>query len=61
MLLHPFEKQLNLPALAIDFGDGDCRQNEVVGEKDKTFAPAQINEGDSAQSLGISVGGLHSR
>lgn len=61
MLLHPLEKQFDLPALPIDLGDGGCWQNEVVGEEDKTFASTQIDEGDSAQSFGIGVGGLYAR
>jgi hypothetical protein len=34
MLLDPLEEQLDLPATAIEVGDGQRRQEEVVGEED---------------------------
>jgi hypothetical protein len=30
MLFDPFEEQFDLPALFVDFSDGDCGQGEVV-------------------------------
>ena len=37
MLLDPFEKQLDLPAAAIEVGNRDSGKNEVVGQKHKRF------------------------
>jgi hypothetical protein len=38
MLLDVFEKQLHLPASAIQVGDGYCRKDKVVGQKHECFA-----------------------
>ena len=35
VLLDPFEEQFDLPAAAVQFGDGERRQDEVVGEEDQ--------------------------
>ena len=37
MLLDPFEKQLHLPAAAIQVSDGYCRKDKVVGQKHECF------------------------
>ena len=37
ILLDPFEKQLDLPAAAIEVGNRDSGKNEVVGQKHKRF------------------------
>ena len=31
MLLEPFEEEFDLPAAPKQFGDGQCREHEVVG------------------------------
>src|SRR4030095_13529613 len=38
MLLDPFEKQLDLPPATIKLGDGERRQDEIVGEKHQPLA-----------------------
>ena len=49
MLLDPFEKQFDLPAAAIQLGDGQCWQGEIVGEEHQTFAGHRIFEADSTK------------
>jgi len=44
MLLDPFEKQFDLPAAAIQLGDSQSRQCEIVGEKHQAFAGRRIFE-----------------
>jgi len=60
MLFDPLEKQLDRPALSIDFGDGVGWQDEIVGKEDEALVSSEIDEGDSAQSFGIGVGGFYS-
>ena len=38
MLLDPFEEQFDLPASAIELGDGQCWHGEVVGQEDERVA-----------------------
>ena len=49
MLFDPFEKQLDLPPAAIKFGDGQCRQDEIIGEKYQPLAGYWIFESDTTQ------------
>ena len=49
MLLDPFEKQLDLPAAAIQFGDGERWQDEIVGQKHQPLASVGIFESDTTQ------------
>src|SRR5258705_7492473 len=49
MLLDPFEKQLDLPAHAVELGDSERRQCEVVGQKDQPLAGLRIFEPDPSQ------------
>src|SRR3990172_10762811 len=49
MLLHPFEKQFDLPPASVKLGDGDGRQREVVGEEHQALAGLGILELDAAQ------------
>src|ERR1019366_1543875 len=49
MLLYPFEKKLDLPTASIEFGDGESRQCEVVGQEDQTFAGLRIFEANAPQ------------
>ena len=37
ILLDPFEKQLDLPSLLVNFRDGGCRQSEVIGDETICF------------------------
>ena len=38
MLLDPFEEEFDLPTASIEFGDGQSRHGEVVGQEDERFA-----------------------
>lgn len=49
MLLDPFEKQLDLPAATIKLGDGERRQDEIVGEEHQAFAGCGVFESDTTQ------------
>ena len=49
MLLHPFEKQFDLPPASVKLGDGDGGQREVVGEEHQALAGLGILELDAAQ------------
>ena len=51
MLLDPFEEQFDLPAAAIEFGNGERRQGEVVGQKDQRLVGLGILEADASQPL----------
>lgn len=53
MLFDPAEKQFDLPTTAIELGDRQSRQEEVVGEKHKTFLTHSIEVAHSPQSFGI--------
>ena len=58
MLLDPFEEQFDLPAAAIELGDGQRRHGEVVGQEDQRFAGFGIAIADAAQRVGIIVLGV---
>lgn len=49
MLLDPLEEEFHLPAAAIEFGHGQRRQREVVGEKDEGLGRLGILETNAAQ------------
>src|ERR1700730_5694919 len=49
MLFYPLEEQFDLPAHAIELGDGERREREVVREEDKSLGGLGIVELDSAQ------------
>ena len=49
MLFDPFEEQLDLPSTAIEIGDGDRREREIVGQEHEPFAGVGIFEFDAAQ------------
>jgi len=53
MLLDPAEKQFDFPTTPIELGDGQSRQQKVVGEKDKAFLTRPIEVAHPAQSFGI--------
>ena len=55
MLLDPFEEQFDLPAAPIQFGDGQSRDGEVVGEEDQRLAGFRVAITDAAQRVGIIV------
>ena len=65
MLLDPFEEQFDLPAAAIQLGDGPSRDGEVVGEEDQRLAGMGITIANTPQRvriivLGLGVGQHHS-
>jgi len=49
MLFDPFEKQFDVPTAAIQLGDGQCWQDEIVGEEHQAFAGRRIFEADSTK------------
>ncbi len=58
MLLDPFEEKFDLPAASIEFGDGQRRHGEVVGQKDQRLARFWIAIADAAHGDGIIVLGV---
>ena len=58
MLLDPFEEEFDLPAAAIEFGDGQRRHGEVVGQEDQCLACFGIAIADAAHGDGIIVLGV---
>ena len=57
VLLDPFEEEFDTPAGAIELGDGEGGQVEVVGEEDEFAAVFDIGEGDAAERFGVEAGG----
>ena len=57
MLFDPFEEQLDLPTAAIQLGDSQWWQVEVVGQKDESFLRLHIEVTNAAQLLGITFAG----
>src|SRR5260370_42123945 len=49
MLLDPFEKQLDLPAAAVQFGDRKRGQDEIVGQEDEGLGGFRILKADAAE------------
>ena len=60
MLLDPLEEQLHLPAAAIELGDRECRQREVVGEEHQCLAFVGL-EPDASQRFGVAGLGVEHR
>lgn len=58
MLLDPFEEEFDLPASAIELGDGQRWDGEVVGQEDQRLAGFGIAITDASQRDGIIVLGL---
>lgn len=58
MLLDPFEEEFDLPATAIELGDGQRRHGEVIGQEDQRPARFRIAIADAAQRDGIIVLGV---
>src|SRR5713226_1177676 len=53
MLLDPAKEQLHLPATLIKLGDGERRQEKVVGKKHQTILTQSIVVTNSAKPLGV--------
>ena len=49
MLLDPLEEEFDLPAALVEFCDRECRQSEVVGQKDKPSFLFGIVETDAPE------------
>ncbi len=58
MLLDPFEEEFDLPASAIELGDGQRWDGKVVGQKDQHLAGFGIAITDASQRGGIIVPGI---
>ena len=58
MLFDPFEEEFDLPAAAIELGDGQRRDGEVVGQEDQHLARFWIAIADAAHGDGIIVLGV---
>ena len=58
MLFDPFEEEFDLPAAAIELGDGQRWHGEVVGQKDQCFARFWIAIADAAHRDGVIVLGV---
>ncbi len=49
MLLDPFEKQFDLPTAAVQLGDRERRQGEVVAQEDQCLLGLGVLEANAAQ------------
>src|SRR4030066_1357678 len=58
MPLYPFEKQLPLPPLLVDIGNGLRGYGEQVGQKHEAPMILPVVESDAAQRLGVILSGL---
>jgi len=58
MLLDPFEKQFDLPALFVQRGDSQRGQRSIVGQKHQRLADFRIFETDAPQLLRIAFRGV---
>ena len=55
MLLDPLEEKLDLPTTPVEFGDGEGRRGEVVGQEVESSSRCDIVISDPAQGLRISL------
>ena len=53
VLLEPFEEGLDLPSLAINLCNGECRQIEAIGEEDEKLVVFWVAIGNAAQMVGV--------
>jgi hypothetical protein len=58
MLFDPFEEQLYLPTIPIEFGDRQRWKTEVVGQKDKPLVGLFIVVFDPTRFVGIVLRGI---
>jgi len=47
VLFDPFEEQFNLPTALVEFGNSECRQDEIVGQEDKALVGLDIQITDA--------------
>ena len=52
-MLDPFEEQFDLPAVLVECGDSQRRQDKVVGQEDERLAALDIFESNAPQVLGV--------
>ena len=55
MLLDPLEEQFHLPATLVQFGNGECRQLCIVGQKHQFLVAFQIFITDASQRVRVFV------
>ena len=55
VLLDPFKEDLDLPALAIDFGNGGGSEVKMVGEEAVEAVRVGVSEGDEAERVGLTI------
>lgn len=55
MLFDPFEEQLDLPAAAVEIGDGLGWKGEVVGDEDQAFGSLGVPVANTAKMSGMSL------
>ena len=53
MLLDPFEEQFDLPSALVEFGDGQCGKDEIIGQKDELFFLFGVEVFYAAEFFGI--------
>ena len=58
VLFDPFEEQLDLPAAFVEFGNGECRQGEVVGEEYEGVVSFGVVILDAAQVVRVVAEGM---
>jgi hypothetical protein len=58
VLLDPLEKQLHVPAAAIEIGNSFCWKDEIVGQKHECFVLFGIEVADTSQFVGIVLFGI---
>lgn len=58
MLLEPFEEQFDLPAAAVELGDGQGRFAEVIDQEHQQLAGLRIAEADAAHRNWIILPGI---
>lgn len=55
VLLDPFEEEFDSPTGAIELGDGEGGEVEVVGEEDESAAVFVVVEGDASERFGVEL------
>ena len=53
MLFHPFEEQLHLPSAAVELGNYDGGQREVVGQENQLLPGGGIDIANAPQGVGM--------
>ena len=53
MLFDPFEEQFDLPSARVEFGDGQRRKDEIVGQKSEMLFPFGVEVFYTAEFFGI--------